>query len=70
MGRIGWSEGYLADGTEAADIYITDEEAESIGGELTKRTEMGGFKIEYVAVGLVIFWGSKLTGREQVGSPP
>ena len=58
MGHLGWSKGYIADGTEAADIYITDEEAESVGGNLTRRTEMGGFKIEYFAVGLVIFWGA------------
>lgn len=32
----------------AADIYISDEEAENVGGDLYRSVETGKFKIECV----------------------
>jgi hypothetical protein len=34
----------------AADIYISDEEARGVGGNLSRSPEMGKFKIEWVCL--------------------
>lgn len=38
--------------TIAADIYISDEEAEQVGGDLYRNPETGKYKVEFVCLDL------------------